>query len=63
MRTWEFTARFRTDVEPRADITKEQIEDRIVPYLFPRQGNQVRVLGSALTRIDDERTADGNPTR
>jgi hypothetical protein len=35
VRTWEFTARFRTDVEPRADITKEQIEDRIVPYLFP----------------------------
>ena len=63
MRTWEFTARFRTDVEPRADVTKEQIEDRIVPYLFPRQGNQVRVLGSSLTRIDDEREANRGPIR
>jgi hypothetical protein len=63
VRTYEVTFRFRTDVEPRVEITTEQVADRIVPYVFPRHGGQVVVLGSTITRIDNEREADrGNQT-
>lgn len=62
MRTYEVTFRFRTDAQPRADITTAQVEDRIVPYIFPRHSGQVVVLGSTVTRIDNEREADRGRT-
>lgn len=58
MRTYEFVFRFRTSAQPRAEITAAQVQDRIVPYLFPRGTTDVVVLGSTVTRIDNEREAD-----
>jgi hypothetical protein len=64
VRTYEVVLRFRTNADPRADITNEQIQGRLVPYFFPRSVHgSVTVLGSTVTRIDDEREADrGNQT-
>jgi hypothetical protein len=59
VRTYEVVLRFRTDAAPRADVTHEQVQGRIVPYFFPRSAvGAVSVLGSTITRIDDEREAD-----
>lgn len=58
MRTYEVTFRFRTNAEPRAEITSAQISERVVPFLFPRGTTDVVVLGSAITRIDNEKEAD-----
>lgn len=55
--------RFRTNADPRADITNEQIQGRLVPYFFPRSiAGSVTVLGSTVTRIDNEREADRGTT-
>jgi len=59
VRTYEVVLRFRTNADPRADITHEQIQGRLVPYFFPRSAvGSVTVLGSTVTRIDNERIAD-----
>lgn len=58
MRTYEVTFRFRTNAEPRVEITSAQISERVVPFLFPRGTTDVVVLGSAITRIDNEKEAD-----
>lgn len=56
------TFRFRTNAEPRVEITSAQISERVVPFLFPRGTTDVVVLGSTVTRIDDEKEADrGHP--
>lgn len=52
------TFRFRTNAEPRVEITSAQISERVVPFLFPRGTTDVVVLGSAITRIDNEKEAD-----
>lgn len=63
MRTYEVTFRFRTNAEPRVEITSAQVAAQVVPYIFPRNSTDVVVLGSTITRIDNEREADrGNPT-
>lgn len=51
MTYYELSVRFRTDDEPRKEMTAEQIEKQVASFLFPK-GKNVTVLGSSLLRVD-----------